>query len=151
MEKIYMTDWKQDGQYIDLTYSDNEIVRVTKTDFDRAFGAIINATKDAVVRDFGLKDNARMVEWKEDGEFVKLFYSDHDVLKVNKSDFNRAFGAIVNAEKGAIVRDFAVKDEAEIKKPGLDSQISVAEDKKINGKTQAAEIEKVYPLGGLYL
>lgn len=145
MERIYMTDWKQDGQYIDLTYSDNDVVRVTKTDFDRAFGAMLNADKEAVVRDFGLKDDARMVDWKQDGEFVNLFYSDHDVLKVNKSDFNRAFGAIVNATKSAIVRDFAVKDA----RTGLDSQISSAEDKKIDGNKPLAEKEKACSHDGL--
>lgn len=91
MERIYMTDWKQDGQYIDLTYSDNDVVRVTKTDFDRAFGAMLNADKEAVVRDFAVKDA----------------------------------------------------------RTGLDSQISSAEDKKIDGNKPLAEKEKACSHDGL--
>ena len=40
-------------------------------------------------------------------------YSDEDIIYVKKVDFDRAFGAIVNAEKHEIVRDFAIKDGEE--------------------------------------
>lgn len=38
-----------------LTYTDGAKVYVKKSDFDRAFGAIVNATKEEVIRDFGIK------------------------------------------------------------------------------------------------
>ena len=41
------------------------------------------------------------------------FYSDEDIVYVKKVDFDRAFGAIVSAEKHEIVRDFAIKDGEE--------------------------------------
>lgn len=54
MREVYLKDWKINGEYVRLTYSDSHIVMVKKSDFDRAFGAIINASKDAVIRDFGV-------------------------------------------------------------------------------------------------
>ena len=51
-------------------------------------------------------------EWV-DGDRVKLVYSDEDIVYVKKVDFDRAFGAIVSAEKHEIVRDFAIKDGEE--------------------------------------
>ena len=42
------------GNIVVLTYDDGDQVNVSKKDFDRAFGAIINATKEAVIRDFGI-------------------------------------------------------------------------------------------------
>ena len=55
-ERIYLKDWNYEGSdKIRLVYSDNDVVFVSKTDFDRAFGAIINADKNAIVRDFAIK------------------------------------------------------------------------------------------------
>ncbi len=54
--RINLADWNYDGDHIKLVYSDEEVVYVKKTDFDRAFAAIINADKCAVIRDFGIKD-----------------------------------------------------------------------------------------------
>ncbi|MEE0945554.1 MAG: hypothetical protein U0M42_01845 [Acutalibacteraceae bacterium] len=54
--RIYLTDWSIDGDRVKLVYSDEDIVYVSKVDFDRAFGAIISAEKHEIVRDFAIKD-----------------------------------------------------------------------------------------------
>lgn len=54
-----------------------------------------------------------LANWNYDGDRVKLLYIDKSVLFVSKADFNRAFGAIVNADKYEVVRDFAIKDGEE--------------------------------------
>ena len=40
-----------------------------------------------------------LADWSIDGDRVKLVYSDEDIIYVKKVDFDRAFGAIFNAEK----------------------------------------------------
>ena len=52
-----LENWEIKGDFAHLTYSDNETVKVKKEDFDRAFGAIITASKEAVIRDFAIKDS----------------------------------------------------------------------------------------------
>ena len=48
-------------------------------------------------------------EWKhEDAERTKLVFSDGEVVFVKKTDFDRAFGCIVSAEKHEVIRDFAI-------------------------------------------
>lgn len=55
-ERIYLKDWNYDGpDRVRLVFSDDEIVFVTRERFNRSFGAIINATKEEVVRDFAIK------------------------------------------------------------------------------------------------
>lgn len=41
--RIYLADWSIDGDRVKLVYSDEDIIYVKKVDFDRAFGAIVNA------------------------------------------------------------------------------------------------------------
>lgn len=48
-------------------------------------------------------------EWKHDGERTRLVFSDGEVVFVKKTDFDRAFGCIVSAEKHEVIRDFAIK------------------------------------------
>ena len=56
-ERVYLSVWVPEGEdKVKLIYSDDEEVFVKKKDFDRAFGAIVNAEKEAVIRDFGIKD-----------------------------------------------------------------------------------------------
>lgn len=56
-------------------------------------------------------DRVYLSAWTVEGENrVKLVYSDNEVVFVKKDDFNRAFGAIVNAEKHEVIRDFAIKE-----------------------------------------
>lgn len=50
----------------------------------------------------------QLKKWAYAGDFVDLFYEDGSVVKVSKKDFDRAFGAIINATKEAVLRDFAV-------------------------------------------
>lgn len=54
-----------------------------------------------------LKRNC-VIDWSYDGDKVKLTYADGTVLFVRHDDFDRAFGAILNAEKDAVERDYAV-------------------------------------------
>ena len=49
--------------------------------------------------------------WNYDGDKVKLFYEDNDIVYVSKVDFDRAFGAIVSASKNDVLRDFAMFNE----------------------------------------
>lgn len=55
-ERIYLKNWNYaEANRVKLVFSDDEVVFVTREDFDRAFGAIINASKEEVVRDFAIK------------------------------------------------------------------------------------------------
>ena len=56
MRKMYIEKRELKGEYAYLTYSDNDVVKVSKEDFNRAFATIVNASKDAVIRDFAVKD-----------------------------------------------------------------------------------------------
>lgn len=51
-ERICLEKWSYDGDRAKLEYSDGDIVFVSKADFDRAFGAIVSADKNDVIRDF---------------------------------------------------------------------------------------------------
>lgn len=54
-ERIYLSVWVPGGEdKIKLVYSDDEIIFVKKEDFNRAFGAIISAEKNDVIRDFAM-------------------------------------------------------------------------------------------------
>lgn len=56
-------------------------------------------------------DNRISLEkWSYEGDRAKLVYSDGDVVFVSKKDFDRAFGAIVSADKHDVIRDFALKE-----------------------------------------
>lgn len=51
----------------------------------------------------------RMVGWKiKSDTVVELKYNDSTTVDVKKSDFDRAFGAMINAEKNAVIRDFSI-------------------------------------------
>lgn len=54
MRKTYIDKWEIKGDNVELTYNDGEVVKVSKNDWDRAFGAIVNAEKADVVRDFAI-------------------------------------------------------------------------------------------------
>ena len=54
MKEIYLSTWEIDGDRIKLTYKDKSVLFVKKTDFNRAFGCIVSATKSAVQRDFAI-------------------------------------------------------------------------------------------------
>lgn len=55
-ERIHLKNWNYDGpDHVKLVYSDDEIVFVTREDFNRAFGAIINASKEEVIHDFAIE------------------------------------------------------------------------------------------------
>lgn len=55
-ERIYLKNWYYDEpDRVKLVYSDDKIVFVTREDFNRAFAAIINASKEEVIRDFAIE------------------------------------------------------------------------------------------------
>lgn len=51
-----LTNWKKnENGTATLIYSDGENVTVDEKDFDRAFGTLINSTKEEVKRDFAVE------------------------------------------------------------------------------------------------
>lgn len=55
------------------------------------------------------KRNKKLVDWKVTSpDKVTLYYSEGENLVVSKTDFDRAFGAIVSADYDAVKRDFAI-------------------------------------------
>lgn len=54
MNNVRMTNWTIRGNVVALSYDDGTEVNVRKADFDRAFGAMLNASKEAVIRDFAI-------------------------------------------------------------------------------------------------
>ena len=52
---IYLKTWNYDGDKVKLVYEDNDIVYVSKVDFDRAFGTIVSASKVDILRDYVLR------------------------------------------------------------------------------------------------
>ena len=54
-EPVYLLHWVCIDQYAILVYSDNTVFSVLKSDFDRAFGAIVSGSKEDIYRDFALK------------------------------------------------------------------------------------------------
>lgn len=55
MKNLQNKTWKIEGEIAYITYDDGDIVKVSKNDFNRAFSAIISATKQEVIRDFSIK------------------------------------------------------------------------------------------------
>ena len=51
---LKLNNWKIEGDYAYLTYSDGDVIKVKKVDFDRAFGPIVSASKEDVMRDFAV-------------------------------------------------------------------------------------------------
>ncbi|MBQ3182179.1 MAG: hypothetical protein IJB57_00785 [Clostridia bacterium] len=56
---VYLKSWNYDGDKVKLVYEDNDIVYVSKTDFDRAFGTIVSATKADVLKDFAMSNETK--------------------------------------------------------------------------------------------
>ena len=54
MKENRLSCWRAEGDKVRLVYEDNTELYVTKEDFDRAFGCIISASKDEVIRDFAI-------------------------------------------------------------------------------------------------
>ena len=54
--------------------------------------------------------NVYLETWRKNEEenLIELVYSDGDIINVSEGDFNRAFGAIVNASKEDVIRDFMI-------------------------------------------
>ena len=67
-----LTMWQVEDERVKLRYQDGSILYVTKKDFDRAFGCIINLTKQECERDFAVHDtesaNQRHLQYRADTE-----------------------------------------------------------------------------------
>ena len=56
-QEVYMNllTWKPCGSdLVFLIYEDGDVVKVSRSDFDRCFGPIVSGSKDAIKRDFGI-------------------------------------------------------------------------------------------------
>ena len=56
MSNAVLNRWHVEGETVRLEYSDDTTVYVSKIDFDRAFGCIVSASKEDVVRDFAVQN-----------------------------------------------------------------------------------------------
>ena len=52
---VQIKKYERKGDQVDLIYSDGDVVVVKYEDFNRAFGAILGASKEDVKRDFKIK------------------------------------------------------------------------------------------------
>lgn len=57
-QRNYLTKWERAGDRIKMDFLDGTILYIRKTDFDRAFGCIINLTKDEVEENFAIQGTA---------------------------------------------------------------------------------------------
>lgn len=55
-KNVYLKDWRINNTEatVELIYSDETIINVRKKDFDRAFGAMVNASKADIIREFAI-------------------------------------------------------------------------------------------------
>lgn len=60
-QRNYLTKWERNGERIQLEFLDGSILYVKKQDFDRAFGCIINLTKEQVQADFAIEAEDRVI------------------------------------------------------------------------------------------
>ena len=60
-QRNYLTKWERNGERIQLEFLDGSILYVKKQDFDRAFGCIINLTKEQVQADFAIEAEERVI------------------------------------------------------------------------------------------
>ena len=60
-QRNYLTKRERNGERIRLEFLDGSILYVKKQDFDRAFGCIINLTKEQVQADFAIEAEERVI------------------------------------------------------------------------------------------
>lgn len=60
-QRNYLSKWERNGERIRLEFLDGSILYVKKQDFDRAFGCIINLTKEQVQADFAIEAEERVI------------------------------------------------------------------------------------------
>ena len=54
-------NWRIDGDFAYILYEDGDEIKVSKDDFNRAFGTIISASKENVIRDFAVSIDADII------------------------------------------------------------------------------------------
>lgn len=94
MTSVYLKDWALKDDYAELTYSDGDVLKVSKEDFNRAFGPIISASKEAVVRDFAVKPG--LAEQIKSAQAVQA--ENHDSATSKEVDKDHA-GSLANEER----------------------------------------------------
>ena len=60
-QRNFLIKWERTGERIQLEFLDGSILYVKKQDFDRAFGCIINLTKEQVQADFAIEAEERVI------------------------------------------------------------------------------------------
>lgn len=60
-QRNFLIKWERTGERIRLEFLDGSILYVKKQDFDRAFGCIINLTKEQVQADFAIEAEERVI------------------------------------------------------------------------------------------
>ena len=60
-QRNFLTKWERNGERIRLEFLDGSILYVKKQDFDRAFGCIINLTKEQVQAEFAIEAEERVI------------------------------------------------------------------------------------------
>lgn len=60
-QRNFLIKWERNGERIRLEFLDGSILYVKKQDFDRAFGCIINLTKEQVQADFAIEAEERVI------------------------------------------------------------------------------------------
>lgn len=60
-QRNYLSKWERNGERIRLEFLDGSILYVKKQDFDRAFGCIINLTKEQVQAEFAIEAEERVI------------------------------------------------------------------------------------------
>ena len=60
-QRNFLIKWERTGERIRLEFLDGSIMYVKKQDFDRAFGCIINLTKEQVQADFAIEAEERVI------------------------------------------------------------------------------------------
>lgn len=60
-QRNFLIKWERTGERIRLEFLDESILYVKKQDFDRAFGCIINLTKEQVQADFAIEAEERVI------------------------------------------------------------------------------------------
>lgn len=112
MKDIFLTEWNYVGDKVRLAYVDGTEFFVSRKDFDRAFGCIVSAPRDDVIRDFGLDKGRTVFESMENKLLDPVHYPEiikglKDYLKVTTEEEAIAVGfGLVEAANKEVANDY---------------------------------------------
>ena len=114
-KRINLKNWeKEDPARIKLTYEDDSVLYVGVGDFNRAFGCIISASKEAVETDFAIDPETllykepKLKSWSVEGDKAKLVYTDDEVVFIPEETFKKSFCDIIIMPKVMVKKDYAI-------------------------------------------